>query len=345
MRENPISIAVVILNWNGATLLQQYLPILIQHSALPGVTLYVADNGSTDDSVEMLKENFPTVRRILFDHNAGFAGGYNKALQCIDAELFVILNSDVEVSTNWLEPVVSYMQSHPDVAACQPKIRSTAHREQFEYAGASGGFIDTLGYPFCRGRILSKVEEDVGQYNKVENIFWATGACMFIWASAFKSAGGFDETFFAHMEEIDLCWRLKSRGYRIVCVPQSVVYHVGGGTLQQEHPRKTFLNFRNNLLMLYKNLPPRKVVWVLFVRFWLDMVAALQLVVSGKPANGLAVIQACVQFYKLIPQYTEKRNDNVRLRTSGYWKEMFRGSILVQFYLKGTKKFSDLTFK
>ena len=250
-----IKTAVVILNWNGEAMLRQFLPSVIACSCLEGTEIYVADNASTDASCEVVEKEFPSVRLIRLDKNYGFADGYNYALQKIDAEYAVLLNSDVEVTEGWLQPMVDYLDTHPETVACQPKIRAYRHRNLFEYAGASGGFIDRYGYPFCRGRVFESVEEDKGQYDEVIPVFWATGAALMIRLDVYRNVGGLDGRFFAHMEEIDLCWRLRSRGYQLVCIPSSTVYHVGGATLKKENPRKTFLNFRNNLLMLYKNLP------------------------------------------------------------------------------------------
>ena len=245
-------IAVVILNWNGCEMLRSFLPSVVRYSKTEGAKIYVADNGSTDASVDMLRQEFPDVHLIILKENLGFAEGYNLALQQVSAEYVMLLNSDVEVTEHWLVPLVSYMDAHPEVAACQPKIRSWRQKELFEYAGAAGGFIDRYGYPFCRGRIMSAVEKDNGQYDTVVPVFWATGAALFIRRKDYLDAGGLDGRFFAHMEEIDLCWRLRARGRMLVCVPQSTVYHVGGATLKKENPHKTFLNFRNNLVTLGK---------------------------------------------------------------------------------------------
>ena len=250
-----MTVSIVILNWNGEKFLKKFLPILINNTKTDDIEIVVADNGSTDNSIELLKSTFTQVRTIILDKNYGFAGGYNKELTQIDSEYFVLLNSDIEVTEHWLDNLLNYMVLHKEVAACQPKILSQVNRSYFEHAGASGGFIDKYGFPFCRGRIFGKVEQDTGQYDNTIDVFWATGACLMIRSEVFKKVGGLDDEFFAHMEEIDLCWRLKNRAYRIVCVPESTVYHVGGGTLHTEHPYKTYLNFRNNLLMLYKNLP------------------------------------------------------------------------------------------
>ncbi|MDR0895306.1 MAG: glycosyltransferase family 2 protein [Prevotellaceae bacterium] len=304
-------IAVVILNWNGKEMLQHFLPDVIRYSEADGAVVYVADNGSTDRSVTMLRQQFPAVRLILFSENYGFAGGYNRAMQQLDARYVVLLNSDVEVTEHWLLPLIEYMDAHPQVAACQPKLRSWRQRDKFEYAGAAGGFIDTYGYPFCRGRMMNKVEADHGQYDTNASVFWATGAALFIRLEDYREAGGLDDRFFAHMEEIDLCWRLKARGKDIVCIPQSVVYHVGAATLKRENPQKTFLNFRNNLLMLYKNLPEHELRSVMRVRAMLDYLAACYFLVRGAWRNAWAVIRARKAYRKLRPQYQEQRNENL----------------------------------
>ena len=277
-----MKVSVVILNWNGCDMLRTFLPSVVRCSKSGQVEVCVADNGSTDASVEMLREEFPCVRIIVLDQNHGFADGYNLALQQVEAEYVVLLNSDVEVTEHWLEPMISYLDAHPEVAACQPKIRSQRQKEYFEYAGAAGGFIDKYGYPFCRGRVMEVVEKDEGQYDTILPVFWATGAALFIRLADYREAGGLDGRFFAHMEEIDLCWRLRSRGRKIVCIPQSTVYHVGGATLKKENPRKTFLNFRNNLVMLYKNLPDEELNKVMRIRACLDYVAAFTFLLKGQ---------------------------------------------------------------
>lgn len=335
-------IAVVILNWNGCDMLRSFLPSVIRYSGEEGVAVYVADNGSTDDSVEMLRVEFPSVRLIILNDNHGFADGYNLALQQVSAEYVVLLNSDVEVTEHWLQPLADYMDTHPEVAACQPKIRSWREREQFEYAGASGGFIDYYGYPFCRGRIMGVVEEDYGQYDTVIPIFWATGAALFIRLKDYRDVGGLDGRFFAHMEEIDLCWRLRARGRALVCVPQSVVYHVGGATLKKENPHKTFLNFRNNLVMLYKNVPQEELASVMRVRAVLDYVAALSFLLKGQISNALAVCRARRAFRKLCSSFTEARNENLKKTSLAVIPERTKNSILAQFYLHGKKVFSQL---
>ncbi|MGB4577711.1 MAG: glycosyltransferase family 2 protein [Paludibacter sp.] len=334
--------AVVILNWNGEKYLNQFLPILLEHTQIPDVEIIVADNASTDNSLLLLAEKFPTVRTIVFDRNYGFAGGYNKALSQIEAEYYVLLNSDVEVTANWLSSMLEYMEQNKDVAACQPKIRSFYNRTYFEHAGASGGFIDYLGFPFCRGRVIGKVEEDKGQFDNVADVFWATGACLLIRSEVFHKVGGLDDAFFAHMEEIDLCWRMNSRGYRIVCLPQSTVFHVGGGTLHVEHPRKTYLNFRNNLLMLYKNLPHKSLKKILFWRCVIDYAAAFQLFITGKPKNARSVIQARKDFKTMLPDFENKRKENILYATRTDYPEMLKKSIVFEYYFKRNQTYNQL---
>lgn len=337
-------VAVVILNWNGADMLRSFLPSVVRYSQADDVQVYVADNGSTDNSVELLYREFPTVGRIVLPKNYGFAEGYNQALQQIEAEYVVLLNSDVEVTDQWLTPLVQYMDAHAEVAACQPKIRSWRHKGQFEYAGAAGGFIDRYGYPFCRGRIMSEVEEDCGQYDQVCPVFWATGAALFIRLSEYRQVGGLDGSFFAHMEEIDLCWRLRARGRKLVCIPQSVVYHVGGATLQKENPRKTYLNFRNNLLMLYKNLPDCELKSVMRMRRLLDYVAVLHFLLQGNASNARAVIRARKDYGAMRAALAPLRAENLRHTVAPVIPERMKGSLLLQFYLKGKKYFSQYPF-
>ncbi len=336
-------VAVVILNWNGRDMLKQFIPRVLDCSVTEDVAVYVVDNGSTDDSVDILRSFFPGVRLIVFDENLGFAGGYDRALRQIEATYVVLLNSDVEVTPDWLSPLVTYMETHPEVAACQPKIRSWKEKERFEYAGAAGGFIDRYGYPFCRGRILNTVETDRGQYDTVVPVCWATGAALFIRRADYLAAGGLDERFFAHMEEIDLCWRLWTAGKEIVCIPRSVVYHVGGGTLQADSPHKTFLNFRNNLLMIYKNLSPRESRNVLRVRFFLDHLAALSFVFRGKWSQARAVYKARRSFKQLKPLYKERTD--LPCEVSALPSSVkYRGSILWSYYIQRIKRFSELQF-
>lgn len=338
-----MKVSVVILNWNGCDMLRTFLPSVVRYSKGEGIEVCVADNGSTDDSVDMLHREFPVVRTILLKENNGFADGYNLALQQVDAEYVVLLNSDVEVTERWLEPMIVRLDSHPEIAACQPKIRSRRQSEYFEYAGASGGFIDKYGYPFCRGRMMEVVEEDKGQYDTIIPVFWATGAALFIRRADYLNVGGLDGRFFAHMEEIDLCWRLRSRGREIVCIPQSIVYHVGGATLKKENPRKTFLNFRNNLVMLYKNLPPEELNKVMRVRTFLDYLAALCFLLKGDVSNARAVISARKEFKRIYPSFSSSREENLRKKTLNLIPEQMKSSILWQFYARGRKRFSQLS--
>ena len=336
-------VSVVILNWNGVGMLQKFLPGVVEHSQGEGVEVCVADNGSTDESVAWLQTYCPDVRLIVLDKNYGFADGYNKALEQVEAEYVVLLNSDVEVAPRWLEPMVAYMDAHPEVAACQPKIRSERNKEYFEYAGASGGYLDKYGYPFCRGRIFDVVEKDKGQYDSVVPVFWATGAALFIRLKDYREAGGLDGRFFAHMEEIDLCWRLGSRGRGLVCVPQSVVFHVGAATLKKESPRKTFLNFRNNLLMLYKNLPEKELKRVLWIRGLLDVVAMMVFFLKGEKENAKAVFQAREEFKQLRPSFEASRKNNLQHAVTDQVPGKCSFSILWKFHVCGAKYFSKLT--
>lgn len=336
-------VAVVILNWNGVEMLQRFLPEVVAYSQGEGVEVCVADNGSTDDSVAWVKQACPDVRLVVLDRNYGFADGYNRALRQVEAEYVVLLNSDVEVTPGWLEPLTAYMDAHPEVAACQPKIRSERHKEYFEYAGAAGGYLDKYGYPFCRGRIFEVVEKDEGQYDTVRPVFWATGAALFIRLKDYQEAGGLDGRFFAHMEEIDLCWRLRSRGRGLVCIPQSVVYHVGAATLKKENPRKTFLNFRNNLLMLYKNLPEKELKQVMMVRGILDRLAAFVFLLKGDGKNAKAVMQARKEFKKIHPDFAASRAENLEKSVDASIPEKTDFSILWKFHACRKRVFSSLS--
>ncbi len=333
--------AVVILNWNGKSLLKQFLPALLAHTPEDRAEIIIADNGSTDDSLPFLRETYPDIRCILLDRNYGFAEGYNRALDLLDNEYVVLLNSDVEVSPGWLTTATDYLDNHPDVVALQPKLLAQKDKTSFEYAGACGGYMDWLGYPFCRGRILSVVEKDRGQYDDPVEVLWASGACMFIRLKEYKEAGGLDAYFFAHQEEIDLCWRLVSRGKKIVCLPSSVVYHVGGATLAMEHPRKTYLNFRNNLLMVYKNMPDNYYKRVMLVRFLLDYLAALQFLVKGYPANAHSVWKARRDFNVQKKEYRKIRRENQALASPGLPATMFCKSLVWNFYLRNKKTFNE----
>lgn len=314
-------------------MLRRYLPSVVAHTP-EDCEVVVADNGSTDASVGLLAEAFPEVRVVCLGENYGFAEGYNRAIAEIESEYVVLLNSDVEVTEGWLTPLLDYMDAHGDVAAVQPKIRSLLQRERFEHAGAAGGYIDALGYPFCRGRVLGYTAEDHGQYDTIADVLWTSGACMCIRTHIYKESGGLDRLFFAHMEEIDLCWRLACRGYRLVCLPCSVVYHLGGGSLQYDNPRKTYLNFRNNLLMLYKNLPTGRLRWVLLARWALDYVAALQLLLTGKPRHALAAIQARWDYHRMRPRFAAQRADNQAKTTVPYPTGIARRWILWDYYVR-----------
>lgn len=334
-------VAIVILNWNGEQMLRKFLPSVIEHSSQ--AQIYVADNASTDDSLAMLKAQFPQVRLIVLDRNWGFAEGYNKALAEVEAEYFVLMNSDIEATSKWLEPLVVFMDSHKDVAACQPKLLSEVERGKFEYAGASGGFIDRYGYPFCRGRIFDVVEKDDGQYDDVCDVFWATGACLMIRAEDYWKAGGLDGRFFAHNEEIDLCWRLRLMGRRICCIPESYVYHVGGGTLPKGSSRKTYLNFRNNLTMLYKNLPKEELRRTMLLRWLLDYVAAWHtLVFNGNVGDFKAIYKARHSFRKWRKEFVDDRKKIQSSTVERTIPERRNISILWQYYVKKHKTYADL---
>ena len=335
-------LSIVILNWNGAEMLRTFLPSVVAHSALEEVEVCVADNASTDNSLQILHEEFPNVRLILLDKNYGFAEGYNRALAEVDAEYSLLLNSDVEVTEGWLIPMLTYMEAHPEVAACQPKVRSWHRREDFEHAGACGGFLDRYGYPFCRGRLMDTVEVDNGQYDDIVPVLWATGAALLIRTSDYRESGGLDARFFAHMEEIDLCWRLRCRGRGIVCIPQSVVYHVGGATLNKSNPRKTYLNFRNNLLMLYKNLPEAELRPVMRMRRCLDMVATLQFLLKGEWGNVCAVFRARRDYRSMRPSYKTVRAENLNRTIQPSQPERVRWSILWRYYVRGVRQFACL---
>ena len=338
-----MSLSIVILNWNGADMLRRFLPSVIEHS--PEAEVVVADNGSTDDSMRLLAEEFPDIRTIRFDRNYGFAEGYNRALAQVDSDLYMLLNSDVRVEAGWLKPMLDYMEAHPEVAACQPKIRCEWAPDMLEYAGACGGYIGRLGFPFCRGRILGTVERDEGQYDTVASVAWATGAALLIRRDAYREAGGLDARFFAHQEEIDLCWRLRSRGYGIVCIPQSVVYHVGGGTLPKESPRKAYLNFRNNLLLLYKNLPRETFRSVMPWRRLLDAAAALHFLVGGHWAACRAVWQAHLDFRRMRHDFDADRDRNMAATVVPTEQILSPINLLWQYYACGRHRFSQLPIK
>ena len=336
-----VKVAVVILNFNGKYFLEKFLPGIVFNSSPHKII--VADNGSSDDSVSFLKQNFPAVTIIENGGNYGYAKGYNLALQKVEADYFVLLNSDVEVTANWIDPVISLMEKDLEIAACQPKIIDFNNHKLFEYAGASGGFIDKYGYPFCRGRVFNELEVDNGHYNDATEIFWASGACLFMKSKAFKQAGGFDDDYFAHMEEIDLCWRLKNFGHKIYVQPASVIYHIGGGTLNKLSKRKTFLNFRNNLTTLTKNHPPKYLVLKIVYRMILDGVAAFKFLFDGQPKHFFAVLRAHFNYYAWLPKILAERK---RLRKSEGFKftrnHIYKGNIVFEHFLKHKKKFSEL---
>ena len=340
---NSSHVAIVILNWNGEKLLSQYLPSVIEHSQDEGVEIIVADNHSDDGSVAFLKQNFPQIRILQLDQNYGFAKGYNVALQEVQAKYYLLLNSDVEVTPGWLKPLISLMEEDSTVAAVQPKVLSWHKKDEFEYAGAAGGFIDKLGYPFCRGRILNVMEKDEGQFDQVANIFWATGACMAVRANYFHKAGGFDTDFWAHMEEIDICWRLKNMGFKIQFTPFSKVYHLGGGTLSYDNPMKLFLNFRNSLWLLYKNLPRRKFYKVIIIRMILDGVAAFKLLLEWNYYGFFSVFKAHYAFYRSHKQIRNKRDQLKKIANPQWHDEILVKSIIWKFYMEGKKTFREVS--
>ncbi len=332
------SVAVVILNWNGRkkNLLENYLPSVVKYST--GALVVVADNGSEDDSIKYIRENFPTVKIIALDKNYGFTGGYNRALQQIDTDYYILLNDDVEVTPNWIEPIVERMEKEDNIAIAQPKLLSFKEKTMFEYAGAAGGYLDYLGYPFCAGRIFEDMERDEGQYDKEREIFWASGAAMFIKSKVFKELQGLDEDFFAHMEEIDLCWRSQNLGYKVMYYPQSKVYHYGAATLKKNSSKKTFLNFRNNLFLLYKNLPQDRIKKIMFLRFVLDIFASFVFLIQGKISDGKAVLKARQEFKSKKHIFYNKRQENI----TDYPHTTLNKSILIETKIKRKKTFSQI---
>lgn len=335
-----MKIAVVILNWNGKHILQQYLPSVVEHSSADA-QIIIADNGSTDDSLAFLAEKHPQIPVIALDRNYGFAGGYNRALKQVEADYYILLNDDVEVTPNWIPPVIKMMDDTPGCAICQPKLKMYDQKDTFEYAGGAGGFIDKLGYPFCRGRIFSDLEQDKGQYDDNCRIFWASGAAMFIKSDVWKEMNGFDEDFFAHMEEIDLCWRAHNAGYSVGYCANSTVYHKGGGTLPKSSPHKTYLNFRNNLYMLYKNSNPKKSSTILAIRIPLDYVAAFKFLLERKPKEFSAVCQAHRDFFRSLDRLKSKRKPLAPTPPD----TMLPISLLVHYYIKKHKHFTQLKQK
>jgi len=339
-----MQVAVVILNWNGRKFLEQFLPLVVKHTG-NDAEIYVVDNASTDDSVEFLKNNYPTVHLVENPVNGGFAVGYNMALSLIKADYYVLLNSDVEVTENWLKAPIEMLQRNSDVVAVQPKIKSFFEPQMFEYAGAAGGYIDVYGYPFCRGRIFDSIEKDEGQYNDEKEIFWATGACLFIRAAVFHEMGGFDEDLFSHQEEIDLCWRMKLKGYKIMYSPGSEVLHYGGGMLPKSNPFKTYLNFRNNLIILTKNHPARALRKMVFQRMILDGLAALRFLMKGDIGDFNAIVKAHLHFYGSLKKTWAKRNIIQASVTNPEVTAIYRRSIVRKYFLQNKKLFSQLDSK
>jgi len=328
-----MDVAIVLLNWNGASLLKEFLPSVVKYSQQ--ARIYIIDNGSTDSSVSFIESNYPTISLIKLNENLGFCGGYNKGLMSIDASYYVLLNTDVEVTDGWLNDPIHILSHDSSVGICQPKIKSWKEKNSFEYAGAAGGYIDYLGYPFCRGRLFNHVEEDKGQYNDNKEIFWASGACLFIKAELFKLAGGFDTRFFAHMEEIDLCWRIKNMGYKAIYCGKSTVYHVGGATLTKNNPKKTFLNFRNSLLYLVKNLPAHKYLPKIFARLILDGLAGIYFLCKGDYLHTLAIIKAHVSFYSIVHKFVGRSKGHA-------FEPVYKSSIVLDHYFKRKKQTSEL---
>ncbi len=329
------SIAIVILNWNGKELLERFLPSVVAHSE--GARIYVADNASSDDSVAFLNRAYPEIRILQNERNEGFAGGYNRALQQVEEDIYCLLNSDVEVSEGWLQPVLELLETTPDAGIVQPKIKDLMQRSYFEYAGAAGGFLDLFGYPFCRGRIFQTLEADTGQYDDVCEIFWATGACMFIRKNVFRDLQGFDADYFAHQEEVDLCWRAHNHGYKVYYTGASEVYHLGGSTLSNMNPRKTYLNFRNSLYSITKNLPRKKAFPIILCRLLLDAVAALRFVLQWKGRHAWAILRAHLSYYRHFRQTIRKRE-----RTRFVQKYYCTTSIVWSYYVDQIDHFNIL---
>ncbi|MDR2496803.1 MAG: glycosyltransferase family 2 protein [Tannerellaceae bacterium] len=340
----PNSVTVLILNWNGKELLETFLPSVVEYTPSGFAKVVVADNGSTDGSIEMLKAKFPSVGIIAFEKNLGFAEGYNQAMKQVHTPFSVLLNNDVEVTPGWLDEPIDLLDSSIEIACVQPKIRSYHVRFKYEYAGAAGGFLDRYGYPFCRGRIFDTVENDFGQYDRPIDLLWASGACMYVRTDTFKKEEGFDANFFAHQEEIDFCWRLKARGYRIVFCYKAHVFHKGGATLDTANPNKTFLNFRNNLLMIYKNMPKRRLRSVLFARYFLDRLAALRAYFTGNKDDARAILRAHREFRKLKRTYRYTRFSNMRETKLASIPEIMNKSLLWAYYVKKRRTFPKLQF-
>ena len=330
-----MNVAVVILNWNGRSLLERFLPSVVAYSK--EATVYVADNASTDDSVDFVSKVYPEVKIVQNTENGGYAKGYNDALSKIDADVYCLLNSDVEVTANWLTPIIDVFEQSEDIAAVQPKILDCKKKTHFEYAGAAGGYIDKLGYPYCRGRIFDTIEKDEGQYDQDVDIFWASGACLFIRKTVFEEAGKLDEDFFAHQEEIDLCWRIQNMGYRIRYISDSTIYHLGGATLDTMNPKKTYLNFRNNLYLLLKNVSAKRLPGILLIRLILDGLAALKFLMEGKPSHLVSILKAHISFYLNFNTFIKKGK---KLSKTGKYYSFF--SVVWQYFILKRKHFDQL---
>lgn len=337
-------VAIVILNWNGKKFFETFLQSVVQYSQGEGIKIFVVDNNSSDDSVEFVKDNFPEIEIIQFDINHGFAGGYALSLPKIEAKYYVLLNSDVEVTEDWLPPLINMLEKNSSIAAAMPKINSYVDKSCFEYAGAGGGFIDKYGYPFCQGRILTKIEKDTGQYNDNREIFWASGACMFVRSEAYNRADGLDKDFFAHMEEIDLCWRMKRLGYQIHYCPESLVYHVGGGTLPNDNPRKLYYNYRNSLFLLFKNLGRYQLFVRMFSRLFLDCISSTLYLAQGKFYFFMAVLRAHARFFVSLPHLIRKRRIFNKKVSNKSVDQIYNRSIVFSFFIRQKKVFSDLDF-
>lgn len=335
-------VAVIILNYNGLHFLKQFLPSVVNHST--GHRIIVADNGSTDDSLAFLRENYPQVEIMAFQENYGFARGYDEALKLIDNKYSILLNSDVEVTENWINPIIEFMETDDNIAACQPKIRAYHQKDSYEHAGAAGGFIDMIGYPFCRGRIFDILEKDYGQYDDICKVFWVTGACFFVKTKIYRQLGGFDSIFHAHMEEIDLCWRINGAGYQIFFHPASTVYHVGGGTMPVTNPKKTYLNFRNSTGMLYKNASTATIWWKVPLKILIDLIAALKFLWDGKIKDARAVVLANFHFLINLRRWKEKRQISRKLKPGEVKDTVYSGLLVIDRYVMKRKYFSQLKF-
>ncbi|MDR2010857.1 MAG: glycosyltransferase family 2 protein [Bacteroidales bacterium] len=333
--------AVAILNWNGINFLKEFVPVLLKNTDKNIADIWVIDNGSTDESVSFLKNTFPEIKLVPLDKNYGFAEGYNKGLSQINAKYYLLLNSDIEVTHKWLEPLLELMENNPNIAICSPKLLDYKKRDHFEYAGAAGGYIDKYGYPFCRGRIFENIEKDMGQYDNLTECMWVSGAALMIRSELYNKVGGFDDAFFAHQEEIDLCWRLQNLGYKIVCEPKSHVFHIGGGTLEKGNPRKTYYNFRNSLFLIKKNLPQGQRRRSLFMRFFLDGIATVRMIFQGLPKDAVAVVKAYFHFWIKLGEMKKKRK-LIKPKKTKYLKGFYNKSIVFQNFITKKENFRDL---